>query len=49
LKGLVREKLSLTLPVGLLAFHLAFGGWKVERVLTLYHLLSFFWSYFGVF
>jgi hypothetical protein len=26
LKGLVREKLSLTLPVGLLAFHLAFGG-----------------------
>jgi hypothetical protein len=26
LKRLVREKLSLTLPVGLLAFHLAFGG-----------------------
>jgi hypothetical protein len=26
LKSLVREKLSLTLPVGLLAFHLAFGG-----------------------
>jgi hypothetical protein len=26
LKRLVREKLSLTLPVGLLAFHLVFGG-----------------------
>jgi hypothetical protein len=26
LKCLVREKLSLTLPVGLLAFHLAFRG-----------------------
>jgi hypothetical protein len=26
LKRLVREKLSLTLLVGLLAFHLAFGG-----------------------
>jgi hypothetical protein len=26
LKRLVREKLSLTLPVGLLAFHIAFGG-----------------------
>jgi hypothetical protein len=26
LKRLVREKLSLTLPVGLLAFHLTFGG-----------------------
>jgi hypothetical protein len=26
LKRLVREKLGLTLPVGLLAFHLAFGG-----------------------
>jgi hypothetical protein len=26
LKRLVREKLSLTLPVGLLAFHLAFRG-----------------------
>jgi hypothetical protein len=26
LKRLVREKLSLTLPMGLLAFHLAFGG-----------------------
>jgi hypothetical protein len=26
LKRLVREKLSLTLSVGLLAFHLAFGG-----------------------
>jgi hypothetical protein len=26
LKRLVREKLSLTLPVGLLAFHLSFGG-----------------------
>jgi hypothetical protein len=26
LKRLVQEKLSLTLPVGLLAFHLAFGG-----------------------
>jgi hypothetical protein len=25
-KRLVREKLSLTLPVGLVAFHLAFGG-----------------------
>jgi hypothetical protein len=43
LKRLVREKLSLTLPVGLLAFHLAFGGWKVERILTL-HLLLFFFS-----
>jgi hypothetical protein len=26
LKRLVREKLSLTLPLGHLAFHLAFGG-----------------------
>jgi hypothetical protein len=26
LKRLVREKLGLTLPMGLLAFHLAFGG-----------------------
>ena len=26
LKRLVREKLSLTLPMGLVAFHLAFGG-----------------------
>jgi hypothetical protein len=26
LKRLVREKLSLTLPVGLLAFHLVFGS-----------------------
>jgi hypothetical protein len=26
LKILVREKLSLTLPVGLVAFHLSFGG-----------------------
>jgi hypothetical protein len=26
LKRLVREKLGLTLPVGLLAFHLAFGS-----------------------
>jgi hypothetical protein len=30
LKRLVREKLSLTLPVVLVAFHLAFGGWRVE-------------------
>jgi hypothetical protein len=50
LKRLVREKLSLTLPVGLLAFHLAFGGWKVERILTLHILLFLFSrSYFGVF
>jgi hypothetical protein len=50
LKRLVREKLGLTLPVGLLAFHLAFGGWKVERVLTLHLLLSFFSrSYLRVF
>jgi hypothetical protein len=50
LKRLVRGKLSLTLPVGLLAFHLAFGGWKVERILTLHLLLSFFsGSYLGVF
>jgi hypothetical protein len=50
LKRLVREKLSLTLLVGLLAFHLAFGGWKVEWVLTL-HLSLFFFSgsYLGVF
>jgi hypothetical protein len=50
LKRLVREKLSLTLPVGLLSFHLAFRGWKVEQVLTL-HLLLFFFSgsYLGVF
>jgi hypothetical protein len=26
LKRLVQEKLSLTLPVGLVDFHLAFGG-----------------------
>jgi hypothetical protein len=26
LKRLVRKNLSLTLPVGLVAFHLAFGG-----------------------
>jgi hypothetical protein len=44
LKRLVREKLSLTLPVGLLAFHLAFGGWKVEWILTFASLtLLFFW------
>jgi hypothetical protein len=30
LKRLVREKLSLTLPVVLVAFHLAFGGLRVE-------------------
>jgi hypothetical protein len=50
LKRLVREKLGLTLPVGLLAFHLAFGGWKVERILTLHLSLLFFsGSYLGVF
>jgi hypothetical protein len=50
LKSLVREKLSLTLPVGLLAFHLAFGGWKVERILTLHRTLFIFsGSYLGVF
>jgi hypothetical protein len=50
LKMLVWENLSLTLPVGLLAFHLAFGGWKVEWILTL-HLSLFFFSgpYLGVF
>jgi hypothetical protein len=31
LKRLVREKLGLTLPVGLLAFHLAFGGFFFDR------------------
>jgi hypothetical protein len=50
LKRLVWEKLSLTLPVGLLAFHLAFGGWKVERILTLHlSLFFFFGSYLGFF
>jgi hypothetical protein len=50
LKRLVREKLSLTLPVGLLAFHLSFGGWKVERILTLHlSLSSFSGSYLGDF
>jgi hypothetical protein len=50
LKRLVREKLSLTLPMGLLAFHLAFGGWEVEWILTLHlSLSSFSGSYLGVF
>jgi hypothetical protein len=50
LKRLVREKLGLTLPMGLLAFHLAFGGWKVEWILTLHlSLSSFSGSYLGVF
>jgi hypothetical protein len=50
LKRLVREELSLTLPLGILAFHVAFGGWKVERILTLNLLLSlFFGSHLGVF
>jgi hypothetical protein len=49
LERLVREKLNLTLPMGLLTFHLAFRGWKVERVLTLHLLLSFSGSYLGVF
>jgi hypothetical protein len=50
LKRLVLEKLSLTLPVGLLSFHLAFGGWKAEWVLTLHLSLLFFsGSYLGVF
>jgi hypothetical protein len=42
LKRLVWENLSLALPVGLLAFHLAFGVWKVEWILTLHLLLFFF-------
>jgi hypothetical protein len=50
LKRLVREKLSLTLPVGLVASHLAFGGWRVECFfLTLHLSLFFFGSYLGVF
>jgi hypothetical protein len=50
LKRLVREKLSITSPVGLLAFHLAFRGWKVEWILTLHlSLSSFSWSYLRVF
>jgi hypothetical protein len=49
LKRLVREKLGLTLPVELLAFHLAFRGWKVEWILTLHLLLFFYGSYLGVF
>jgi hypothetical protein len=50
LKRLVQEKLGLTLPVGLLDFHLAFRGSEVERILTLHHLLFFFsGSYLGVF
>jgi hypothetical protein len=50
LKRLVREKLSLTLPVGLVAFHLAFGGWRVEWFLTLHLSLLFFSrSYLRVF
>jgi hypothetical protein len=50
LKRLVREKLSLTLSLWILAFHLVFGGWKVEWILTL-HLSrsSFSGSYLGVF
>jgi hypothetical protein len=49
LKMLVWEKLSLTLPVRLVAFHLAFGGWRVEWFLTL-HVSLFFFSgcYLGV-
>jgi hypothetical protein len=43
LERLVREKLSLTLPVGVVAFHLSFGGWRVEWFLTL-HLSLFFFS-----
>jgi hypothetical protein len=50
LKRLVQEKLGLTLPVGLLDFHFAFRGSKVEQILTLHHLLFFFsGSYLGVF
>jgi hypothetical protein len=30
LQRLVREKLSLILPMGLVTFHLAFGGWNLE-------------------
>jgi hypothetical protein len=50
LKRLVQEKLSLTLLVGLVAFHLAFGGCRVEWFLTL-DLSQFFFSrsYLGVF
>jgi hypothetical protein len=50
LKRLVREKLSHTLPVGFLAFHHAFGGWKVKWILTLHiSLSSFSGSYLEVF
>jgi hypothetical protein len=49
LKRLVREKFGHTLPLGLLAFHLVFRGWKVERILTLHLLLFFSGSYLGVF
>jgi hypothetical protein len=49
LKRLVWEKHSLTLPVGLLVFHLAFGSWKVEWTLTLNLSPSFSGSYLGVF
>jgi hypothetical protein len=50
LRRLVREKLSLTLPVGLSSFHHDFGSWTVEWILTL-HLSLFFHSgsYLGVF
>jgi hypothetical protein len=50
LKRLVREKLSPLLPMGLVAFCLAFGGWRVEWFLTL-HLSLFFFSgsFLGVF
>jgi hypothetical protein len=49
LKRLVREKLNLILLVGLVAFDLAFGGWRVEWFLTLHLSLFFSRSYLGVF
>jgi hypothetical protein len=50
LKRLVWDNLSLTLPVGLVAFHPSFGGWRVEWFLTLYLSLFFFsGSYLRVF
>jgi hypothetical protein len=43
-KGSYERSLALLLPVGLLAFYLAFRGWKVEWILTVHLLLFFFFG-----
>jgi hypothetical protein len=49
-KGWYERSLALLYLWGFLAFHLAFKGWKVEQILTLHILLSFFsGSYLGDF